>query len=64
LAVEAVFVGLFTEWYLGRYYPGFVHLDIKWMTLIILLICGMILAGGIIWDHKHKVKPSSQDSSL
>ena len=64
LAVEAVFVGLFTEWYLGRYYPGFVHLDIKWMTLIILLICGMILAGGIIWDHKHKVRPPSQDSSL
>ncbi|OGN92382.1 MAG: hypothetical protein A2Y88_11970 [Chloroflexi bacterium RBG_13_48_10] len=64
LAVEAVFVGLFTEWYLGRYYPGFIHLDIKWMTLIILLICGMILAGGVIWDHKHKIKSSSQDSSL
>ena len=64
LAVEVVFVGLFTEWYLGRYYPGFIHLDIKLMTLIILLICGMILVGGVIWDHKHNIKPSSRDSSL
>jgi hypothetical protein len=64
LAVEVVFVGLFTEWYLGRYYPGFIHLDIKWMSLIIFLICGMILFGGVIWDRKKKIKPSSQDSSL
>lgn len=64
LAVEVVFVGLFTEWYLGRYYPGFIHLDIKLMTLIILLICGMILVGGVIWDHKHKINPPSRDSSL
>jgi len=64
LAVEVVFVGLFTEWYLGRYYPGFIHLDIKWMTVIILLICGTILIGGVIWDHKRKINPSSRDSSL
>jgi hypothetical protein len=64
LAVEVVFVGLFTEWYLGRYYPGFIHLDIKLMTLIILLISGMILIGGVIWDHKRKNNPSSRDSSL
>jgi len=59
LAVEVVFVGLFTEWYLGRYYPGFIHLDIKLMILIIMIICGMILAGGIIWDHRRKIKPST-----
>jgi hypothetical protein len=66
LAVEVVFVGLFTEWYLGRYYPapGFIHLDIKWMTLVILVICGMILVGGFIWDHKHKINPPPRDSSL
>ena len=64
LAVEVVFVGLFTEWYLGRYYPGFIHLDIKWMTVIILLICGTIIIGGVIWDHKRKINPSSRDSSL
>jgi hypothetical protein len=64
LAVEVVFVALFTEWYLGRYYPGFLHLDIKWMILIILMICGMILIGGIIYDRKRKIKPSSGDSGL
>lgn len=64
LAVEVVFVGLFTEWYLGRYYPGFIHLDIKLMSLIILLICGMILGGGLIWDRIHKIKPSTRDSGL
>ena len=64
LAVEAVFVGLFTEWYLGRYYPGFIHLDIKLMSLIILVICGAILAGGVIWDRFHKIKPSPHDSGL
>jgi Dolichyl-phosphate-mannose-protein mannosyltransferase len=64
LAVEAVFVGLFTEWYLGRYYPGFIHLDIKIMTVIILVICGTILAGGLIWDRMHKRKPAASDSGL
>ena len=64
LAVEAVFVGLFTEWYLGRYYPGFIHLDIKLMTAIILVICGLILAGGLIWDRLHKSAPSPRDSGL
>jgi hypothetical protein len=64
LAVEVVFVGLFTEWYLGRYYPGFIHLDIKLMTLITLLICGLILVGGVIWDKKRKIKPAPRDSSL
>jgi hypothetical protein len=64
LAVEVVFVGLFTEWYLGRYYPGFIHLDIKLMTLLTSLICGMILVGGAIWDKKHPAKPQRSDNSL
>jgi hypothetical protein len=64
LAVEGVFVGLFTEWYVGRYYPGILHLDIKWMSLLTLAICGLILVGGVIWDRYHKMKPSVQDSGL
>ena len=46
LVVELVFVGLFTEWYIGRYYPGIIHLDIKWMSLLTLVVCGSILLGG------------------
>ena len=64
LAVEVVFVGMFTEWYLGRYYPGFIHLDIKVMTLLTLLISGLILVGGAIWDKKHPAKPQKTDNSL
>lgn len=64
LVVELVFVGLFTEWYIGRYYPGIIHLDIKWMSLLTLGVCGLILLGGVIWDRMHKIKPSSGDSGL
>ena len=51
LAVEAVFVLIFTEWYLGRYYPGFPHLDIQVMIAATLIITALILGGGWIWDH-------------
>jgi hypothetical protein len=64
LAVEVVFVGMFTEWYLGRYYPGFIHLDIKLMSLVTLLVCGMILVGSAIWDKKHLTKPQSPNNRL
>jgi hypothetical protein len=64
LAVEAVFVGMFTEWYIGRYYPGIIHLDIKWMSLLTIVVCGMILLGGVVWDRLHKTPPISRDSSL
>lgn len=64
LLVEAVFVGMFTEWYVGRYYPGIIHLDIKWMSLLTLVVCGAILLGGVIWDYFHKKKPATGDSGL
>jgi hypothetical protein len=57
LAVEVVFVGVFTEWYLSRYYSGFIHLDIRILIVSTLLLCGMILVGGAIWDKKHPIKP-------
>ncbi len=64
LAVEVVFVGLFTEWYVGRYYPGIFHLDIKLMSLIILIICGGILLGGLIWDIWRKKRSFAKKSGL
>ncbi len=64
LAVEAVFVGLFTEWYLGRYYHGFIHLNILLMSVLTLVICGMILVGGVLWDHRRKTKPATRKSGL
>jgi hypothetical protein len=64
LAVEVVFVGMFTQWYLGRYYPGIIHFDIKIMIIATLLVCGMILVGGAIWDKKHPARPQSPDNGL
>ncbi len=64
LAVEVVFVGLFTEWYLGRYYSGFIHLDIILMSLITLVICGAILVGGLVWDRWHQTNTTARKSSL
>jgi peptidoglycan/LPS O-acetylase OafA/YrhL len=51
LAVEAVFVLIFTEWYLGRYYPGFPHLDIQVMIIATLGLTVLILGGGWAWDR-------------
>jgi hypothetical protein len=57
LATEVIFVGVFTEWYLSRYYPGFIHLDIRLLIVATLLLSGLILVGGAIWDKKHSTKP-------
>lgn len=64
LAIEIVFVLLFTEWYLGRYYPGFFHLDIKLMALITLVISAVIVIGGLIWDKRHTSNPTSPNNRL
>ena len=50
LTVEAVFVLLFTEWYLSRNYPGFPHLDIQVMIAATLGLAALILGGGWVWD--------------
>jgi hypothetical protein len=34
------------------------------MILITLLVSGMILAVGVIWDKKRKIKPPSPNNSL
>ena len=57
-------MGMFTEWYVGRYYPGIIHLDIKWMSLLTLVVCGAILLSGVIWDYFQKKKPAIRDSGL
>jgi hypothetical protein len=56
LAVEAVFVLLFTEWYLGRVYPGVPHLDIQVMIIITLGLTVLILGGGWLWDRDKQRK--------
>jgi hypothetical protein len=55
LAVEAVFVLLFTEWYASRYYPGLPHLDIFIMIPLTLVLCAGILLWGW-WKDRRKAK--------
>lgn len=56
LAVEGVFVLAFLEWYVSRYYPAIPHLSIWTMIILTLLGCGLILVGGLVWDHKKRIK--------
>jgi len=54
LLVEAVFIVLFTAWYLARYYHSLPNLGI-WMTLMIGLgLSLLILAGGWWWDRRQR----------
>jgi len=55
LAVEGVFVLVFTEWYLSRYYPAtFIHFDIYTTAAITLGLAVLILGGGWLWDRKKR----------
>jgi hypothetical protein len=51
LAVEAVFVILFTEWYASRYFTNLPHLDIFTMIALTLFFSAAILLGGWLWDR-------------
>ncbi len=56
LAVEAVFVAMFTEWYASRYFTSLPHLDIWIMIAATLVITVLILIGGWLKDRKTKSK--------
>ena len=58
LLVEVVFLGFFTNWYFSRYYLIWSRLPF-WQTVMwILILSGLILAGGLVMDwikKKNKV---------
>jgi len=51
LAVEGVFLLVFTHWYLSRYYNWFAKLPFGWMLILIIGVSSMILVGGWLWDR-------------
>lgn len=56
LAVEAVFVLMFTEWYASRYISALPHLDIFVVSAITIVICSAILIRGWLIDrHKEHI---------
>jgi len=56
VAVEVIFVLVFFEWYLGRYFPAFQFLSFKMMGLLIGSLSFLVLGGGWAWDHFHKTR--------
>jgi hypothetical protein len=53
-AVEAIFVLVFFEWYLGRNFPALQFLSFKSMGLLIGGLSFLVFGGGWAWDHFHK----------
>lgn len=62
IAVEVVFLGFFTHWYIGRYYRIWVRMQFWEMIAWIIGLSGLILVSGWIVDHlrasKQQRKPS------
>lgn len=51
LAVEAIFLGFFTNWYFSRYFRIWGRMDFWQMTIWIVALSGLVLVGGWIWDR-------------
>jgi hypothetical protein len=54
LIVESVFILVFTEWYVSRYYRLIPRLNFWLMTAVILALGAGILAYGWWWDRKRR----------
>ena len=55
--VEGIFLVLFTQWYISRYYPYFPRFELWVMVGIITILSLGVLIGGWLYDRRH-----SQDS--
>lgn len=56
LAVEGVFLLVFTHWYLSRYYNWFAKLPFGWMLALIVVASLLIIVVGWLWDRSKKEK--------
>lgn len=54
LAVEAVFLAVFSQWYVSRYYAIIGRIPFGSMVTVILVAAALILGGGWWWDLRHK----------
>lgn len=52
IAIEAVFILVFLDWYLYRYYNWGPAIPYQWLFLSLGLVIMLIIAGGVIWDKK------------
>jgi len=56
-AMEAIFVFVFGEWYVSRYYQFGFQLQFAYMVVIIIVLWALILVGGWWWDRMHSPDP-------
>ena len=64
LAVEVIFLGFFTSWYLSRYYKVWVHMSFWSVVTWVALLSGAVLGGGWLWDHRQRQKlPRRRDAA-
>jgi len=54
LTVEVIFLAFFTQWYASRYYVRFGALSFGAMVAWILVLSGIVLFGGLLWDRKKR----------
>jgi hypothetical protein len=55
LAMEGVFVVMFTLWYIGRNYASFLHIGIFPTIALTVLFCGLILGWGWYQDRRARL---------
>jgi hypothetical protein len=51
IAVEAIFLGFFSNWYFSRYFHLSGRLPFWQMVTWILVLSGAVLLGGLVWDR-------------
>ena len=61
LAVEVVFLAIFTQWYASRYYHWGGQLPFGVMVVLIFFIAALILVGGWWWDRRRNPLPSPKN---
>ncbi len=56
VAVEGIFLGFFTHWYMGRYYRLWLKMPFWEMLVWIAILSLLVLAGGWAWDRSRLAK--------
>jgi hypothetical protein len=58
IAVEVIFLGFFTNWYFSRYFHTWKRLPFWQMVVWIVVLSGLVLVGGWVWDRVRRRKAS------
>lgn len=62
IAVEVIFLGFFTSWYMSRYHNIGDRLPFNHMVIWIVGLSLVVIVGGVIWDKIRPVRSKSRNS--